>query len=375
VPKSSLDGQRESVLKPPEQPTGRGDFRARFRIRDGEQLDVLGLVKRVAGGHRPYPSVARIALDPWIRGNLHRLQPVIAACHALEQQNIIRRLDTSAYKQFADFPYEGTVAYVNRHHELCEDTKATDNDLRPLRDALSGLPQPEPYLAVLVADGDRMGAAIASLPSADEHRKFSRDLAAFAGEAQRVVNEHRGVLVYAGGDDVLAFLPVDTCLACARALHDAFRNRLAGYGALTLSVGIAIAHFMENLEDLLAYGRAAEKAAKEPDRDGLAVHLHKRGGAPIKVREPWSTSPDVRWMQYAQLIRAEAIPSKLPHDLRQLADLYAAWSDPTTIQAAMQQDVLRVIRDKQPKAGRTYMGHVEQIVRGLYDVRALHAFA
>ncbi len=375
VPKSSLDGQRESVLKPPDQPTRRGGFRAQLRIRDGEQLDVLGLVKRMAEGHRPYPSVARIALDPWVRGNQHRLQPVMAACAQLEGQNILRRLDTSVYGQFKDFPYEGTAAYVSRHHELLEETRADAQDLRPLRDALAGLPQPEPYLAVLVADGDRMGAALARLPSADAHRKFSRDLAAFASEAQRVVNQHRGVLVYAGGDDVLAFLPVDTCLACARALHEAFGQRLHGYGALSLSVGVAIAHFMENLEDLLAYGRAAEKSAKEPDRDGLAVHLHKRGGAPIKVRQRWNTSPDARWTHYAQLLRAEAIPSKLPYDLRKLADLYAAWSDPATIQAAMQRDLLRVIRDKQPKAGRAYMGHVEQIVRGLSDVGALRALA
>ena len=63
VPKSSLDGQRESVLKPPSEWTTR--FRARLRIRDGEQLDVVGLVKRVAGGTQPYPSVARVAADPW----------------------------------------------------------------------------------------------------------------------------------------------------------------------------------------------------------------------------------------------------------------------------------------------------------------------
>ncbi len=56
VPKSSLDGQRESVLKPPSEWTTR--FRARLRIREGEQLDVVGLVKRVAGGTQPYPSVA-----------------------------------------------------------------------------------------------------------------------------------------------------------------------------------------------------------------------------------------------------------------------------------------------------------------------------
>ena len=37
--------------------------------------------------------------------------------------------------------------------------------------------------------------------------------------ADRVVREHHGVLIYSGGDDVLAFLPLDQALKCARALY------------------------------------------------------------------------------------------------------------------------------------------------------------
>ena len=50
----------------------------------------------------------------------------------------------------------------------------------------------------------------------------------FAREAKAIVEgpEHRGTLVYSGGDDVLAFLPVDTCLACAAGLHGKFAELL-----------------------------------------------------------------------------------------------------------------------------------------------------
>jgi len=372
VPKSSLDGQRESVLKPPSEWPAR--FRARLRVREGEQLDVVGLVKRVAGGYQPYPSVARVAADPWVRGNHERLGDVISACRQLDNQ-VIRPLNTDAHPQFAAFGFEGTAVFTSRHHELEQETEVAPEQLRQLRNALAQLPEPEPYLAVLRADGDRMGEALSRVISADDHRTFSQALAEFAGEARKIVNTHNGVLIYAGGDDVLAFLPVDKCLDCARKLHDRFAELLRKYNSRTLSVGVAIGHFMENLEDLLEYGRAAEKLAKQPDRDGLAIHLHKRGGAPIRVRMKWTEKPDERITRYAHLILAESIPGKLPYDLRNLAKLYEDWPA-DTVTNAIWQDVIRVIRDKQPRSGRQYMPEIEKALRErIKDAASLHRFA
>ena len=375
VPKSSLDGQRESVLKAPAEWTAR--FRARLRIREGEQLDVVGLVKRLAGGTQSYPSVARVAADPWLRGNHARLTDVISACRQLGDQQVIRPLNTTTHPQFAAFPFEGTAVFTSRHHELEEVTEVEKHGLRQLRKALAQLAEPEPYLAVLIADGDRIGEAISRLDSPSKHGEFSQALAGFADEARRITNDHNGVLVYAGGDDVLAFVPVDKCLDCARKLHDKFAELLKVHGSLTLSVGLAIGHFMENLEDLLDYGRAAEKAAKQPDRDGLAVHLHKRGGSPVRVRAKWTEnpSPDERLIHYAGLMLAEAIPSKLPYDLRTLADLYESWPA-ETVANALRQDILRMIRDKQPRSGRQYMPQIEEALRSrVTDAASVHRFA
>ncbi|GIW88024.1 MAG: type III-B CRISPR-associated protein Cas10/Cmr2 [Isosphaeraceae bacterium] len=373
VPKSSLDGQRESVLKPPTEWPQR--FRARVRIREGEQLDVVGVVKRVAGGNRPYPSVARVAADPWIRGNGSRLEEVISACNNLGDQ-VIRPLDVEAYPQFAAFPFEGTAVYPSRHHEMMKETEVTIDDLRPLRDALARLPEPEPYLAVLVADGDKMGEALSRLESPDAHRDISQQLADFAVSARTILDKHNnGVLVYAGGDDVLGFVPVDRCLSCARQLHNRFAELLGTYGSLTLSVGIAIGHFMENLEDLLEYGRAAEKHAKQPDRDGLAIHLHKRGGTPIRFRARWEENPDSDILQWAQLQLADLIPSKLPYDLRNMARIYEDWPS-TTRERAIQQDIIRVIRDKQPRSGegRSMSEIAKRVYKQVNDPESLSRF-
>jgi CRISPR-associated protein Cmr2 len=368
VPKSSLDGQRESVLTDPAKERWPCRVRAALRLREGEQLDVVGLVKRAAGGVRPYPSVARIAADPWVRGQQSKaaFQTVYALCDRLPP-DVLHRLDARQFPQFAPFPFEGTALYPSRFHEWQQETEwETQETLTALRSALKALPEVSPYLAVLIADGDGMGAAIANLPDADANREFSRMLDGFARQAHAIVQQHHGVLVYAGGDDVLALVPVDQCLACARQLHDDFAQRLAAFGRPTLSVGIAIAHFLENLEDLLEYGRAAERMAKAfAGKDALAVRVHPRSGTPVAVCAGWNGRPDHRWTRFAELLRCRGLPAKLPYDLSKLAALYAAWDDAATLPQALQRDVRRVIRDKQPKAGRAYLAEIEHILEAL----------
>src|SRR5262249_37434577 len=144
------------------------------------------------------------------------------------------------------------------------------------------------------ADGDGMGGLISDIKEMNEHRKLSSALSAFAGKAREIVDQHYGKAIYTGGDDVLALVPVDMALECAHALAAAVQELLQrkGYSA-TLSVGIGIGHFMEPLEDLLEYARRAEKAAKgkatESPRNGLAIHLHTRGGEPSRVRGRWNS--------------------------------------------------------------------------------------
>ena len=60
------------------------------------------------------------------------------------------------------------------------------------------------------------------------HAALSEALANFALHfVPRIVADHRGTLIYAGGDDVLALLPTSRALACALCLRETFRKNWA----------------------------------------------------------------------------------------------------------------------------------------------------
>ncbi|MDR0522558.1 MAG: type III-B CRISPR-associated protein Cas10/Cmr2 [Planctomycetaceae bacterium] len=276
LPKSSLDGARDTVLNE----TLPKHLTDNLHIRRGEQLDLIGVVKRFGGGRKKFSSLGEIAVNPVL--------PVRA---------------------------EGFSA---------DEVDDEDQDFSKC-----------PYLAVICADGDKMGAAISQLDSPDKHKAFSLALTKFSQDVKNIVKkDHHGALVYAGGDDVLAFVPVDEVLPCARELSESFKQALSAYKNVSLSVGVVIGHYHEMLETLLEFARQAEKKAKtknkgkendDPiygDRNGLAISMYHRGNAECSVREQWTGNIDERITCWAELFKDNVIPRKFPYDLRTLKDLY-----------------------------------------------------
>ncbi|GHS92401.1 type III-B CRISPR-associated protein Cas10/Cmr2 [Synergistales bacterium] len=366
VPKSSLDGLRENVF------TGRKI--KSVRVKTGEMLDVVGCVKRASGGRAAFPSVTRIAVDPWVRGLCktgHELEAMLGYCEKLVELGVLSRVKHEAYKAF---PYEGTALLPTRYDALAEeafDDDAVRNVTKDMNKFMAGLPKPmDPYLAVLVADGDKMGKAISSLDKPERHREFSKTLSKFATDARKIVGQCSGSCIYTGGDDVLAFLPVDTALDCARKLYDAFCALWqTGWDEFreespTLSVGIAIGHALEDLEILLKLGRDAEHLAKhgydsQKERNALAVTVRARSNSEISVREQWGAqklaaggelaelSIEQRLLFWADHFAKGHIPTKFPYELRGAAKFYENWKENTD--EAMRMDVIRIFKRKELK--------------------------
>ncbi len=186
------------------------------------------------------------------------------------------------------------------------------------------------YYAILMLDGDRMGQWLRGgltpsvrkalhprlvnyfqeLPGTEEglaaRRPFGPTLHAALSEALTnfalhfvgaIVKEHRGTLIYAGGDDVLALLPTENALACACKLNDTYRQdwaqdekgreRLLMGCEATASAGLAVVHYKEDLRAALQAAREAEKQAKNAGRDALCVRLVRRSGEDSSAVVGW----------------------------------------------------------------------------------------
>ncbi len=320
VPKSSLDGARETVLLPPRQ---RSSDKVRcYRIADGEQLDAVGVVKRAGGEPDQFVPVINVALASWLarasQVAADDLESLKGACCDVGVSRVVR----PDLPCVSPFPFDGSVLLPSRWRSVFDEQGCKDDPepwgCQHVRPLFRKLDEPYPYVACLVADGDRMGRAIDSLGSADAHRAFSMALAGFAESARKIVEQqHRGALVYAGGDDVLAFVSLPEALACADALRTAFESAMAtACGALmsdmhpTLSVGLGIGHVMESMGDLLALGRQAEREAKR-DRNALAVLVDKRSGGTRTWRAQWNTNPVCALHEATTLLRDRLSSRKL----------------------------------------------------------------
>lgn len=164
---------------------------------------------------------------------------------------------------------------------LIKTARTTQNDL----DVATGLGK---YIAVIAMDGDHMGGKLSSFATQDQHRRFSEKLADFARQVE--INSEDGVLIYAGGDDVLAVVKATRAIAVARELARKFKETVNEHG-VTASAGIAIGSCKAPLQDLIHEAHAAESRAKHVyERNALAVSVLKRSGEILKWGCKWDSA-------------------------------------------------------------------------------------
>jgi CRISPR-associated protein Cmr2 len=108
---------------------------------------------------------------------------------------------------------------------------------------------------------------------------------------RRIVQGNSGTLIYAGGDDVLALLPTAKAIDCATKLAESYASRIPADPdgqAATISGGIAVVHYKEDLRFALQAARDAEKLAKAAGRDALCLSICRRSGEHASAVLPWA---------------------------------------------------------------------------------------
>jgi len=237
-----------------------------------------------------------------------------------------------------------TREYGDPHGDLEKALEALEKFLKAAEKV--NIPKPQHYFGLLAMDADHIGKWLSgeNAPKLKEivhpdleaplknhevlleskrplgsthHRSLSASLKNFALEIVRSIVEEKycGCLIYAGGDDVLALLPIEDLLGAMNDLRNIFTGRAKeadlGDGrtisfdglakitgpeerwlllpsGMTTSAGAVIAHETHPFYHVVEESRAALKEAKGGyGRDAWAIYVLKRSGEPIRTGGKW----------------------------------------------------------------------------------------
>ncbi len=278
---------------------------SRLRSAGRERLDAIGAVKRFCDlADKQFPSVSTITALNFIERARQQARDQLRA----HRDAVAALLGRYAYQPRAednDWPFDGDLLFeetltrnrLEDSYALSEPAQdkldAARRTLKALYKAVGG--SPSPYYAVLVLDGDGMGRRISECLKQQEpqqsHKQLSQSLTDFANQVQDMFRSTPGCLIYNGGDDVLAFLPLAWVLEKARALADAFDQASKGASVPgTVSAGIALVHYLHPLDAALRAARIAENQAKRVEgKAAVCVTALKRSGEQVTAATKWES--------------------------------------------------------------------------------------
>lgn len=399
------------------------------RIRSGERLCALALVKRFAG-----PA---FFAGEWSLSDPRALKISDTATVAAREWLAQAGIDTESIEHETHQPWNGRWLHRRADEGGADDADCPDDIARRLDAAARKHGKPPAYYAILHLDGDELGAwlqgdklpALGVVyhpklrtyfeglgPPAEQalvsprplgpaaHSVISEALSVFAARSvPSVVARHRGALVYAGGDDVLAVVPATRALACALALRRAYRAEAEARGKLgtgfaraadetalevaamgtraTISGAVALVHHKEDMRSALEWVRAEAKRAKRGKRDMLRVCVARRSGEHTSVPLPWTMLEEVQaWVAAFEL----GATDRWAYHLRALTHALSDLPDEAFLAELRRQMQRREDRpreddalatDRVVKAGGTYLALMRERADLTRNAHAAHAQA
>ncbi|HOW77511.1 MAG TPA: type III-B CRISPR-associated protein Cas10/Cmr2 [Candidatus Competibacteraceae bacterium] len=175
-------------------------------------------------------------------------------------------------------------AHVLDNPGECPDRQAARATKQAIK-ALALKEPPAPFYAILLMDGDSLGELLRKSGSA-----VSDALDRFTRQVPDIVDRHNGFLIYAGGDDVLALLPLEDALECAAEVRQCYLDAFTAHGlSSTISAAVEYAHVKLPLTRILgdAHHLLDDLAKEERGRDAIAVRVWKPGGQALEWARPW----------------------------------------------------------------------------------------
>ncbi len=292
-------------------------------LQPGEGLSAVSFVKRAYFKEGSFPSTAEIALmreaDRLSDKDRHLLECYKnlfdekkwpEACVELINKKHFSSVDLEFGRQQEDWNTDFDFQYLYEEN-------LTDKNLpnlvqrqivkaiqRKLADSFKSK-----YYAILQFDGDRMGKILGggflSENSQSELERFqnraSELLSQFAQKAKSKILRHPdGRTVYAGGDDFLGLVNLESLFTVMEHLRSTFdkdvnevlktefKNKLTSDYDFTISAGIAVAHYKTPLGVVLQKAREMERKAKDAaGRDAFSIAVLKHSGESHEACLKW----------------------------------------------------------------------------------------
>ncbi|MBE0380302.1 type III-B CRISPR-associated protein Cas10/Cmr2 [Pseudoalteromonas prydzensis] len=295
-----------------------------------EELDALGVVKRRAGNLEQFTPFSRIVAHSWLEK--------LSAEQSIALKDVYEPLSKSGHVtkvsgndgKYKSFPYDGEYLFLSRLEQADIEKEVKDNLQKELSKIASA---PVSYGVLLKADGDRMSELLAKAKCKEQSRAISKALHEFASSVRKTMQDHGGHAVYAGGDDVLAFVPLAQAMKCAKQLADDFKEQMKTIANEleldevlypTLSVGLAIGHFVQPIRQLRQRAVAAEKYAKgnaeKAPRNALAIHLGIRSGHEVNWRCRWDDKETLDALSnFTEAFAKGWMPTRIMQEVREMA--------------------------------------------------------
>jgi len=190
------------------------------------------------------------------------------------------------------FPSLPHIALNSIDEELIEKEFETNDDeqevMRKLIQEQKDLKPYNKYICLVQADGDNMGKVLEEIgEDSKKLSEFSEALFDFCLEATSMVDDFKGKMIYAGGDDLFFFAPVmsgkktifDLCNALSTTFDEKMKSLNLKESSPSLSFGVSITYYKfplyearENAVSLLF------DQAKSGQKNAIAYRVTKHSG-------------------------------------------------------------------------------------------------
>lgn len=316
-----------------------GDDESRVKIwelQQGEGLSAVSFVKRkyaMEKGLREFPSTAAVCLYHLVENVAVKGMPEFQTL-----KNYINGFQAEGAHWDEQLLYKENInkQYFQKYLFCRKGDGTIDSRLQKFRDHYDEFMKAKEalekknntylpftkYYALMQFDGDYMGDWLSGTKFRTGfdllafHRKLTKAIHEFAEEAEEHLVPPRGKVVYAGGEDFMAFINLHELGAVVGALVEMYDKKLNTEllqtgeivswlnnpkDRFSFSAGIIIAHYKEPLTEVVHRAGEIEKEAKRNGRSGFALSAVKHSGSVVQCAYHWN---DDAWKMMQEIVKA-----------------------------------------------------------------------